>query len=365
MTDPSDEAKRQQRLQSIKHALASSSLEGAQASPELIADLTKYANGDANIDDLIEQVKARYGILPPVQAPDKALSKHARGSLEGSTMPPLLQLIRSGFLPLGQRLSCPDPLIAAVVNEGGIEIDGRTFSDPTEAMRLVMGTMAESDNGWVFWKVPDPVRGFTKPLEHVRIEWMARGEKAGVRTSATHPLRIDTLTIPGIPGRIGLTFLPGKKGDALYGAPWDRDLAVDVGAIRNWGAAAVVSVLEPHEFELLGVPEFPEVMASQPFRWFPLEIRDSDIPDSRFESAWPRVMPELLDILRIGGGVVVHCRGGLGRTGLVVARLLVELGLEPEEAISRVRTVRPGAVETWEQEEYIRKLGRRPRYAPG
>lgn len=361
MTEPSDEAKRQRRLQSIKNALASSSLEGGQPSPELIADLMKYANGDAKIDDLIEQVKARYGILPPVQEPEYALSENATSSLDGLNMPLLLQLIRSGFLPLGQRLSCPDPLIAAVVSEGGIEIDGRKFSDPTDAMRLVMGAVAESDNGWVFWKVPDPVRGFTKPLEHVRIEWMARGEKIGVRTSETHPLRLDTLTLPGTPGRLGLTFLPGKKGDALYGAAWDRDLAVDVGAIRNWGAAAVVSVLEPHEFELLGVPEFPEVMASQPFQWFPLEIRDSDIPDSRFESAWPNARAELMAILRAGGGVVVHCRGGLGRTGLVVARLLVELGLDPEEAISQVRAVRPGAVETWEQEEYIRKLGRRHR----
>lgn len=351
-------------MQRIKNALASSSLEGRQPSPELIADLKKYANGDAKIDDLIEQVKARYGILPSVQEPEYVLSENASSSLEGLNMPPLLRLIRSGFLPLGQRLSCPDPLIAAVVGEAGITIGERAFSDPTEAMRHVMGSTAESDNGWVFWKVPDPVRGFIKPLEHVRIEWMARGEKDGVRTSHTHPLRIDTLTLQGIPGRLGLTFLPGKKGDALYGAPWNRSLAVDVGAIRNWGAAAVVSVLEPHEFKLLGVPEFPEVMASQSFRWFPLEIRDSDVPDARFESAWPEVRAELMAILRAGGGVVVHCRGGLGRTGLVVARLLVELGLEPEEAISQVRAVRPGAVETWEQEEYIRKLDRRPREVP-
>lgn len=250
MTEPSDEAKRQRRLQSIKNALASSSLEGGQPSPELIADLKKYADDDAKIDDLIEQVKARYGILPSVQEPEYVLSETASSSLEGLNMTLLLRLIRSGFLPLGQQLSCPDPLIAAVVCEGGITIRERTFSDPTEAMRHVMGRTAESDNGWVFWKVPDPGRGFIKPLEHVRIEWMARGEKDGVRTSQTHPLRIDTLTMPGIPGRLGLTFLPGKKGDALYGAPWNRSLAVDVGAIRNWGAAAVVSVLEPHEFML-------------------------------------------------------------------------------------------------------------------
>lgn len=277
-----------------------------------------------------------------------------------SNQPILLQLVQHGALQQGQELTCPVAGVTGVIKPDGIEVDGQVFSDPTAAMRVVTGTCAEADNGWVFWKLPDSDRGFTKPLEHVRIAWLARNEKAGVRTSRTHPLRIDTLQPPGLPGRIGLTFLPGKKGDALYGAPWDRDLGEDLRAILDWGAEAVVSLLEPHEFDLLGVPDFPKVMSAQGFRWALLEIRDSDVPDSRFESAWPVVQPELVAILRRGGSIVVHCRGGLGRTGLVVSRLLVELGLEAEKAISLVREVRPGAVETWEQEEYIRQLPSRP-----
>lgn len=126
--------------------------------------------------------------------------------------------------------------------------------------------------------------------------------------------------------------------------------------IRAWGADAVVTLLEEHEFALLGVPEFPEVMCKQSFQWFCLHIRDSDIPDERFEIAWPRVLKELENILKAGGGVVMHCRGGLGRTGLVAARLLVEEGMPPDEAIALVRRVRPGSIETWEQESYIREL---------
>lgn len=44
---------------------------------------------------------------------------------------------------------------------------------------------------------------------------------------------------------------------------------------------------------------------------------------------------------------MVHCRGRPGRTGLVVSRRLVELGIKAENAIEMVRQVRPGAVETW------------------
>ena len=59
-------------------------------------------------------------------------------------------------------------------------------------------------------------------------------------------------------------------------------------------------------------------------------------------------------LLRDGKQVVVHCRGGIGRAGTVASRLLVELDVaSPEEALRRVRMARPGAVETWEQEQHV------------
>lgn len=60
-----------------------------------------------------------------------------------------------------------------------------------------------------------------------------------------------------------------------------------------------------------------------------------------------------MPILRDGFNVVVHCKGGLGRAGMIAADLLVRLGVPREVAIDRVREARPGAIENEEQETEV------------
>lgn len=179
-----------------------------------------------------------------------------------------------------------------------------------------------------------------------------------VRNSTNDPLRIAELSVPGIPGVIGMTICPGKKGPSAYGQSWDRDLETDLELIRqDWHARVMVTLLDAHEFHMLGVEALHDLASSLlgP-QWIHLEITDGEIPDSRFEQQWPLVRAQLIGTLAAGGKVLVHCRGGLGRTGLVVAQLLVETGLPADEAISLVRSVRNGAIETTEQERYVRSI---------
>jgi ADP-ribosyl-[dinitrogen reductase] hydrolase len=172
------------------------------------------------------------------------------------------------------------------------------------------------------------------------------------RTSDTHPLQIASLDTPG-GGRIGMTFCPGKQDALAITGPWARDLDTDLAAIRAWGASALVTLMETHELEHLEVGRLGEAAKSIGLDWYHLPIRDVSVPSGAFETQWRTSGEELRGRLLGGQSLVVHCRGGLGRTGLIAARLLIELGEVPRKALQRVRSARPGAVETREQELYL------------
>lgn len=172
-------------------------------------------------------------------------------------------------------------------------------------------------------------------------------------TSQTHPLRIDAVETP-TGGVIGMTFCPGKKQRHSISGHWDRDLTADLGVIKDWGAEALVTLMEPDELAWVEVGHLGDAVEALGLDWYHLPIRDVHPPGQRFENRWILYGLRLRRLLRRGGRVVLHCRGGLGRTGTVAARLLVELGMNPDDAMTAVRAARPGTIETAAQEAHVR-----------
>lgn len=181
-----------------------------------------------------------------------------------------------------------------------------------------------------------------------------------LRTSESHPIRIDAVQARRDWGLIGMSFCPGKQQvDGLSGH-WQRDLGMDLERIRAWGASIVVSLVEQHELSELGVEALPAEVMRLGMMWRHLPIRDRYPPGQTFESRWPEIGAELVAALRAGQRIFLHCKGGLGRTGTVAACLLVEAGMNAEEAVTQVRLARPKTIETTLQEWYVHSY--RPRF---
>lgn len=51
--------------------------------------------------------------------------------------------------------------------------------------------------------------------------------------------------------------------------------------------------------------------------------------------------------------VLVHCKAGVGRTGMILGCSLVLLGTSPDEALLRLRRVLPAYVQTPAQEDFV------------
>lgn len=124
-----------------------------------------------------------------------------------------------------------------------------------------------------------------------------------MRTSATAPLMIDEVAVPNTGGIIGMTICPGKKDRARN---WDRNLAKDLGAIKNWGATIVVSLMEEFEFDLLGVPDLGQQVEALGLVWYHLPIEDVSVPGPEFEHQWRWVCHEVHACLSGGGRVLIQ-----------------------------------------------------------
>lgn len=171
------------------------------------------------------------------------------------------------------------------------------------------------------------------------------------------PLRIDWLEPAqlgdDLPGRLGLTILPGKRGASFRypGRVYRRDLDQDLAMLRTAGVGRLLLLVDDAELSHWGDPRIVAQGAAAG-----VTVLRHPIPDGRPPASIAE-MDEMLVEIRDGrrsGNVAVACMGGVGRSGTVAACALVQAGQSPDDAIATVRAVRhPTAVETAEQERFV------------
>jgi protein-tyrosine phosphatase len=125
--------------------------------------------------------------------------------------------------------------------------------------------------------------------------------------------------------------------------------------LANWkraGIDAVLSLLTPEEERDLDLREEAIEARAQGLEFTSLPVPDRQVPKS--ESKLALALEEVNRALSAGKNVVVHCRQGIGRSGLVAACLLVKRGMSPGAAVELVTAARGVSVpETSEQRDWI------------
>lgn len=176
--------------------------------------------------------------------------------------------------------------------------------------------------------------------------------------------QIYTLSIPGRRGVIGLAPCPGIRIESSRRGNVQRNLRRDLAACKEWGASGIVTLNETDELHSLGLGDLGNHIMDAGFWWRHLPIMDMNVPDPDFEDDWAVEGKQIIASLVAGERIVLHCLAGLGRTGMIAARLLVELGMEPALAVIEVRKVRIRAIQTEDQEAYVHQFGRKKLQRP-
>lgn len=156
-------------------------------------------------------------------------------------------------------------------------------------------------------------------------------------------MSLPIATLPVGAGALGIAPCPGLSAG----------LDADIATLRDWGAGVVVSLIEPDEYTALGVSDLPERLRAAGIAHHALPIPDFGLPDPDTLAAWTVLAAQLRHDLAQGGRALIHCRGGLGRSGTLAAHLLITGGMPPRAAIDTVRRLRPGAIETAGQERWL------------
>ena len=150
---------------------------------------------------------------------------------------------------------------------------------------------------------------------------------------------------------------PGKLAVAARprGGDWLDD---ELSSWRRAGIRTVVSLLTAKEEEDLELEKEGAAARAQGLKFLSLPVRDRQVPES--EAEVESAIQKLDATLDSGKNVLVHCRQGVGRSGLLAACLLVNRGVAAQAAVDELSAVRGTLVpETPEQRRWIERYAAR------
>lgn len=156
----------------------------------------------------------------------------------------------------------------------------------------------------------------------------------------SHPFDILQLET----GAFIFTPCPGTKGVGL---------SQSVADLKAAGAKAIITLMYDEELVKNGAQQLTIECEQAGLSWFQLPILDDDAPNEAFSLAFNKHLNDILAIIKSGGSVAVHCKGGSGRTGLVIGLLMHELGYAKNDIVTQVQAIRPKSLHNPVQRSYF------------
>ena len=120
------------------------------------------------------------------------------------------------------------------------------------------------------------------------------------------------------------------------------------------GINHIVSLVEDHETWLLGLEKLSSECSARNIELLKMPIVDRKTPASIEELI--ALLSVCHQLMREGESIGVHCKSGIGRSGMLICSFLGRLGFDMQEALERIRDRRGlEAPNTIEQLNWLKK----------
>eukprot|EP01006_Ploeotia_vitrea_P015480 TRINITY_DN444_c0_g1_i1.p1 TRINITY_DN444_c0_g1~~TRINITY_DN444_c0_g1_i1.p1 ORF type:complete len:218 (-),score=15.79 TRINITY_DN444_c0_g1_i1:8-661(-) len=153
--------------------------------------------------------------------------------------------------------------------------------------------------------------------------------------SDTHPIFADF--IQDLPcGRLGITLCPGKHQKHK----WERNLDQDLQRLQQlYNPTALVTLLQERDMNRLQVVPLCSCTEALGIESIHCPLQNGCGPTDL--ELWSQQVMRVVQLLQEDKCVVVHCNGGLGRSGCFCLCVLKALGISVDEALKMIKKVRP------------------------
>ena len=146
---------------------------------------------------------------------------------------------------------------------------------------------------------------------------------------------------------LGVSQFPGKNLQNIFDlSSFSKDLQI----IKKQKIKIVVSLLPDKEKNKLGLDDL--IWSNQEIEYIKFPIDDFGVPPNNKYNELKKLISFIKENLMLSKHVLIHCNGGKGRSGMIAA--LVLKAIKEKDPIKKVREKVIGAIETEEQEIFVK-----------